>query len=80
MKKPENQKVYHQVQIVGILMILDLVRSGASSALLRKLHKSVWKNTTWTQRHLYQVYRISKNLTKIKEKVNNEKFLTDLAN
>jgi hypothetical protein len=33
------------VQKVGILMILDLVKTGLSSALLGKLHKSAQRNT-----------------------------------
>lgn len=39
-KRPMNQKVYRQMQRADSLMILDLVRSGASSISLRKLCKS----------------------------------------
>jgi len=40
MKRIENQKVYRQVEKVGMLMILDQVKNAASSALPRISNKS----------------------------------------
>jgi hypothetical protein len=39
-KDRELKGIYHQVKKVGILMILDRVKNGASSALLRISCKS----------------------------------------
>ena len=52
MKMPKNQKVYHQVQRVGNPMILDLGKSVASSASLRKLCMSAPQNKQWIHKHL----------------------------
>jgi len=53
---PKNQKVYHLAKKVGTPMTLDQVRSGASSALPRKLCKSAPNNNNKLQ-NLKQVHR-----------------------
>lgn len=74
MKMPENQKVYHQVEKAGTLMIPNQVRSGASSALPRKLCKSA-STTDWQKcEHIKQEQR------RLQKKINCRKFLSYLAN